>query len=135
MTGLRRRRGGASADAGSVFVESVIAAAIVAMVLAATLRTIADSAARERAIEARSTAMQIAQSEIAAVGSEIPLAAGETSGVVGAQVWRVRISPYEEAGGDSAAGPLWRVAVSVQARGGGGDLARLETLRLGGRAS
>lgn len=126
-----RRRAG---ESGSVFVESIIAAAIVAMALATTFRVIADSAARDRAIEARRAALLVAQSELDAVGSEIPLVPGRTAGVAGDMVWRVAVFPYPEGGEANAVGILWRVAVTVGPRAGGPDLATLESLRLGPEA-
>ena len=129
MIGARQSRSGS--DAGSVFVESIIAAAIVAMALGATFQVIADGANRDQAVESRRAALLIAQSELAAVGSEIPLTSGQTAGLAGDMVWRVEVSPYADGVDDSAAGALWRVAVSVQRRGGGADLAHLDSLRLG----
>lgn len=118
-------------DAGSVFVESIIAAAIVAMALGATFQVIAQSARRGHAIEDRREALLVAQSELAAVGSEIPLTPGQSAGLAGDLEWRVDVSPYADAIGASAAGSLWRVEVSVSPRDGGESLARLTTLRLG----
>ena len=118
-------------DAGEVFIEAIIASAIVAMALGATYRVIADSAARDRGLEARRAALMIAQSEMADVGAEIPLAPGQTSGVIGALVWRVTVSPYAEA---TAAGALWKVAVAVSPRSGGPALVTLQSLRLGAGA-
>lgn len=117
-------------DAGSIFVESMIAAAIVALVLATAFRVIADSADRERITEGRRSALLIAQSELAAVGSEIPLASGQSSGLSGDIVWRVDISPYSDGVDSSSVGGLWRVAVSVRPRGADRDSVRLQTLRL-----
>jgi general secretion pathway protein I len=124
--GRRRAR-----DRGSVFIESVVAAAIVAMALVGTLRVIADSAARDHAVEDRRAAVLIAQSELDAVGSEIPLAEGQSAGVAGDLVWRVATAPYTEAGDPGPAGIPWRVVVTVSPRAGGRVLARLESLRLG----
>ncbi|HEY7852756.1 MAG TPA: hypothetical protein VIB82_07250 [Caulobacteraceae bacterium] len=117
-------------DAGAIFVESIIAAAIVAMALGSTFRVIVDSAARERAVEARRTALQVAQSELANVGAEIPLAGGETVGVMGQMVWRVDVTPYSQGDDVSDAGDLWQVAVSVRPRSGGANLVELKSLRL-----
>ena len=63
-------------DSGSVFLDTMIAAAIVALTLGVMFRTISDSAARQRTIEARRSAYLVAQSELASVGSAIPLAPG-----------------------------------------------------------
>jgi hypothetical protein len=124
----RRRR---ASERGSVFVESVVAAAIVALALVGTLRVVADCAARDHAVEERRAAVLIAQSELDAVGSEIPLAPGRTSGLAGDLVWRVATYRYTESGVPGPAGIPWRVVVTVGPRAGGRDLARLESLRLG----
>ena len=106
-------------DSGAVFVEALVAAAIVAMILAATFRVIADTAARDRMAEARQGALLVAQSQLAAVGADIPLSEGRTSGLAGDLLWRVDIAPAGQFGDDNAAGSLWRVAVSVRPRAGG----------------
>jgi hypothetical protein len=128
--GLRPPR----ADAGSALVESIVAAAIVALALGTTLRVIADSAARDRAADARRTALLVAQSELANVGADIPLAPGDGSGRWGDLAWRVRISPYgedEQGGEGNPAGRLLYVVVSVSPIAGGPDLVTLRSLRLG----
>ena len=129
---MRRRRSFAGGEAGSAFVESIIAAAIVAMALGFTYRVIADGAARDRGAEARRAALLVAQSELAAVGADIPLSPGDVSGESGDMAWRVDITRYGEGGDDkNPAGALLRVAVSVRPRGGGASLVTLQSLRLG----
>ena len=117
-------------DAGSVFVESMIAATIVAVALGGTFQVIGDGAARDRASQDRRLALLVAQSELAAVGAEIPLVSGQNSGLADDMTWRVDITPYGDGVDASAVGPLWRVSVTVRRRDGGPDLARLETLKL-----
>ena len=117
-------------DGGDVFVEALVATAIVAMILAATFRVITDGAARERMIEGRRLALLVAKSELAAVGAEIPLTPGESAGFAGDQVWRVDISPYDAGGAANSAGALMRVQVAVRRRAGGADLMVLDSLRL-----
>ena len=117
-------------DGGDVFIEALVATAIVAMILAATFRVITDGAARERMTEGRRLALLVAKSELAAVGADIPLAPGESAGFAGDQVWRVDISPYAAAGAANSAGALMRVQVAVRSRAGGGDLVVLDSLRL-----
>jgi type II secretory pathway pseudopilin PulG len=119
-------------DSGAVFVESIIAAAIVAMALGATLQVVADSAGRDRSAEAHRTALLVAQSELDEVGVNIPLETGRTFGEADEMAWRVDVSPYAAEGEPNSAGALWKVAVSVRSRHGGPDLVSLETLRLGG---
>lgn len=124
----------ACAETGSAFVESIVAAAIVALALGATFRVVADGAARDRGAEARRAALLVAQSELAAVGADIPLAPGNTSGESGDLAWRVDISPYAENDEKNPAGELLRVAVSVRPREGGSSLVTLQSLRLGAGA-
>jgi type II secretion system protein I len=118
-------------DRGAVFVEALVAAAIVAMILAATLRVISDGAAGQRMMEDRRMALLVAQSELATVGADIPVEPGDSAGFAGNLVWRVDISPYEAAGGSNSAGALMKVRVSVRPRAGGADLVVLDSLRLG----
>ncbi len=118
-------------DAGAIFVESLIAAAIVAMALAGAFQVIADSASRARKAEVHRSALMIAQSELAAVGADIPLEGGQSDGVVGNLVWQVNVTPYTAEGEANSAGALWKVEVSVRPRAGGQSLVTLATLRLG----
>ncbi len=117
-------------DRGSAFIESMIAAAIVALALGTTYQIIADSVARERLAQARSGAYLVAQSELADVGAEIPIEAGQTTGVAGPFAWKVDLSPFETGQTVSTAGVLLRVSVSVRSRAGGPELAALHSLRV-----
>jgi len=118
-------------DRGAIFIESLVAAAIVAMILATTFHVIADGAARARVTEQRRMALLVAQSTLATVGTALPVASGENTGVSGDMAWTVDISPYSDESGASTVGALWRVAVSVRPRAGGRNLIALQTLRLG----
>jgi hypothetical protein len=73
----------------------------------------------------------VAQSELADVGADIPLAAGDASGQSGDLAWRVAITPYDENEDRNPAGKLWDIAVSVGPRDGGPALITLRSLRLG----
>ena len=117
------------AERGSVLIEALVAIAIVALVLTWGYRAVGDSAMRARAAEASRTAALIAQSRLAAVGAEIPLAAGETRGRDGAFAWRVEVAP--RAAQASTAGELYGVTVSVRDLRGATDRAVLRTLRVG----
>jgi len=116
-------------DAGSVLVEAMVAVAVIAMILAVAYRAVGDSVLRARAAEAARDAAMIAQSRLAAVGAEIPLTPGETTGVDGDFVWRVTIDPATE--DPSPMGHLLSVTASVRDRNGrAADRAVLRTLRL-----
>lgn len=117
-------------DSGSVFIESMVAAAIVALSLAAMYRVIEDGAMRNRAVNAKQNALLIAQSELAAVGSAIPLAQGMTGGTEGPYAWRVDISPSDAESAASSAGQLWDVTVSVRLLDRGNAIVTLNSLAL-----
>jgi general secretion pathway protein I len=116
-------------EQGSVLVEAMVAVAVIAMMLAVTYRAVGDSVLRSRAAEASRTAMMIAQSRLATVGSEIPLEPGETTGVDGDFAWRIRIAPETE--DPSTMGHLLSVTASVRDRKAAADRAVLRTLRVG----
>lgn len=81
-------------ESGSALIEAMVGAAIVMGTLAGMYEAIRESAAHNHMIEERRTAMMIAQSELAAVGSIIPAAPGTTEGTEGDFYWRVDIQPY-----------------------------------------
>jgi hypothetical protein len=85
-------------DDGSVLVEAMVGAAIIAMTLIGMYQSIINSAAHNRMAESRRTAMMIAQSELAAVGPIIPSMPGTTEGTEGDFYWRVDIAPYQQPG-------------------------------------
>jgi hypothetical protein len=86
-------------ERGSVLIEAMCGAAIIAMTLIAMYTSIVTTAAHNRMAEARRVAMMIAQSELAAVGPLIPSAPGTTEGTNGDFYWRVDIAPYNMGGG------------------------------------
>ena len=121
--------GDGRSEAGSALVEALVAVALVALVLAFAYRSMGEGALRSRAAEASRMATLIAQSRLAAVGADIPLAAGDTQGLDGEFLWRVEVRPdVREA---SPAGQLYEVTAAVRDRKGGPDRATLRTLRLG----
>jgi hypothetical protein len=81
-------------ESGSALIEAMIGAAIVMGTLAGMYEAIRESAAHNHMIEERRTALMIAQSELAAVGSIIPAAVGVTEGTQGTYYWRVDVEPY-----------------------------------------
>jgi hypothetical protein len=115
-------------DSGSALIEAMVALAIVAMMLAVSYRTVGESVLHARAAEASRTAAMIAQSRLALVGGEIPLASGQTTGVDGDFEWRVDVAPADAA--PSAMGRLMAVNAGVRERGDRADRVVLHTLRL-----
>jgi hypothetical protein len=117
-------------DSGSIFVESMVAAAVIALALAAMYQAIGDGAMRNRKLHEKQMALLVAQSEMAAIGSEIPVASGTTGGTSGAFAWRVDIEPFNAETDASQTGDLWVVTVAVGSAEGGTDLVRLQSLAL-----
>jgi hypothetical protein len=115
-------------EAGSVVIEAMVAVAIIAVMLGATYQAVGQSNVRVRSAEASRTAALIAHSRLAAVGSDIPLEPGETTGAEGDFLWRVRVAAAPEAASDM--GRLMSVTAAVRSRRGGPDRAVLRSLRL-----
>ena len=118
----QRSAGNDNREAGSVLVEAMCGAAIIAMTLIAMYTSIVTTAAHNRMAESRRVAMMIAQSELAAVGPITPASPGTAEGTNGDFYWRVDISPYNQGGGPpqpalgqapNPAGQLCLVTVTV----------------------
>jgi hypothetical protein len=100
-------------DRGSILIEAIVASAIVAMILAACYQVIGDGARRERRAGLLRLAALTAQSQLAAVGTTIPLDGG-SSGVDGTVDWRVVIQPSGDAPGGAGQPVLVTVTASDQ---------------------
>lgn len=111
-------------DSGSALVEALIAAAIVMLSLSTMYQAVVDGIRRVHAGENRSTALLVAQSELAAVGSLIPANPGRTNGTEGPYAWSVDVRNADEGG------RLVAVTVSVGEQQGPAPLVTLRTLRL-----
>lgn len=118
------------AERGFVLIEAVVAVAIIAAAAVAMFQVLADGTVRGRAIATQRTALLVAQSRLAAVARETPVAPGFSSGTDGAFVWSVRIAPYQTGQGRSSAGELFLVTVAVRAAGASSDAVELRSLRL-----
>ncbi|MGC1305140.1 MAG: hypothetical protein WA840_22460 [Caulobacteraceae bacterium] len=121
-----------TAEDGSILVEALVSSAIVAMMLATAYQVIGESAARHQKVEARRYALMIARSQLAAVGSATPLAAGAVDGRDGDDTWRVEMSPCGS--GKSTTGVLYCVDVSVRGPDSQAPLVSLSSRRLAPQA-
>jgi hypothetical protein len=81
-------------ERGSVLVEAMVGAAIVAITLASMYNAILESASHNRMAEERRYALMVAQSQLAMIGPIIPAVPGVTEGTEGDFNWRVTIEPY-----------------------------------------
>ena len=129
---MNARLGAARREDGSIFIETVVALAVLAMVLTGLYRVVADSASRRHQVEARREALMVARSTLASVGYVIPYDDGVTEGGQGGTRWRVEMRPCGSNAG--ATGVLYCIDVSVRDAQAGLPLARLSTRRFAPRA-
>lgn len=114
-------------DRGSILIETVVALAIVAMILATCYEVIGDGAGRERRARDIRLAVLTAQSQLASVGTTIPLD-GTTAGIDGAVNWRVEVRTLGDEAG--AAGAPMLVSVSAAVRSDPSARVMLRSIRL-----
>lgn len=133
---MRRRRGTPTRamprrEAGFALIEVVAAATIGGLSLAALLTVFTDGGARaDYAAEKRLAAM-VAQSALAAAGTDGPLVPGAVwNGFDQGLAWTVQVSQYAAGDRNSPAPPLLRIDTAVGRPGGSAALASLATLRL-----
>ena len=117
---MRRR------DSGSALLEALVGTAIIAMTVGTMYRAVVETAARNEMADQKRTALLVARSELAAVGSIIPLETGLSAGNQAGLSWRVEIAPL---GSVTNVGQLWQIGVSVR-NPAGRDLVHIDTLTL-----
>ena len=101
---------------GFTLIEVLVAFVILAVALGVLMQVFSTGLRNARVAENYTTATLYAESMLAAVGVEAPLAAGETSGDFDDRFrWRLDVQPYEIPDGDdeAAAGRAFRVVVTV----------------------
>ncbi len=114
-------------DRGTVFLETIIAAAILAGILGVAFDTLRDSAARVRRVRLQQQAMLVAQSRLAEYPLTQSVRADRLSGTVPGFGWTVTIAP----GRGEAENGLMRVTAIVGDSSGNGVRVALATLRQG----
>src|SRR5689334_18774791 len=83
------------ADAGFTLIEVLVAFAIMAVALGALFAVFGSGLRRGGQVEAERNALAVAQSILADIGGEIPLADGKAEGeALGGMHWRIDIRPY-----------------------------------------
>lgn len=127
---MSTRAGDPAAERGTVLLDAMVAAAIVAGAAGLLVTVALDGLDRARAAESRRMALLVAESRLAAVGAEPPLTVGRSSGRDGAFVWTVEVAPYRRTGGASAAGTLMQVEVTAGRLGESAPRAVLRSVRL-----
>lgn len=95
--GTERVRGPGRAR-GFTLIEVLVAFAILALALGVLLQVFSGGLNNARVSEAYTTASLLAESKLAALGAEEPLAEGQSAGRFDDRFrWRVDVRPYEEA--------------------------------------
>ncbi|WP_419827477.1 hypothetical protein [Sphingomonas sp.] len=120
-----------SREEGSIVIEAMVAALIVAALAGTLFETVAANARTGRRVAEAERALLVARSRLAAAGVETPLATGIVEGRDGDLAWRVAVEPYE-GDGASDVDPVSRVTVSVRDLRARVPLATLTSLRIGG---
>lgn len=127
---MQRRR---SKSAGFTLVEVLVAFVIAALSLAALLQVFATGLRSATTSEHYARATMLAESQLASIGIEQPLAVGQSSGAFDDEYrWRIVVAPYQEADMDALV-EVFDVSVTVSwgAEGENGRSVTLRTLRLG----
>jgi general secretion pathway protein I len=103
---------GAGRARGFTLIEVLVAFAILALALGVLLQVFSGGLENARVSEAYTTAGLLAESKLAALGAEEPLAEGQSTGRFDDRFrWRVDVRPYEEAGRSGPADPdAWPVS-------------------------
>ena len=95
---------------GFIFLETMVATTILALVLGMTFRTVSQLATTAHASAQSREALLVARSAMALAGPVVPLEPGITRGVDGRYTWQIAI---ERAPGSDAAGPMVRVTATA----------------------
>lgn len=120
---MTRRRG----ERGFTLVETLIASAIIAAMLGATMQTVIGNARAARLVEERRLATLIAQSQLAAAAASATGRLLDTKGVTSHIAWRVRIEPYA---GQFASPRLEQIIVTAGSGTAGKPLVELRSIRI-----
>lgn len=116
-----------AASGGFTLVETLIALAIIAGAMAATLRVVVGQAHATRSVDERRIAMLVAQSQLAALAAAADTGQFETRGRTSGVDWRVEIAPYPTR---FARPKIESITVSAGSGANGRPLAVLHSLRL-----
>jgi type II secretory pathway pseudopilin PulG len=114
---------------GFALAETLVAAAIIAIMTGVAFGTLASNAQSMRMIDARRQGLAVAQSALARAEARSPLIPEETSGEDGAYRWAVTTTAYND-NARSGGPPLMKLSVDVTSGTDRQTLIQLETLRL-----
>ncbi|MCP3868262.1 MAG: prepilin-type N-terminal cleavage/methylation domain-containing protein [Gammaproteobacteria bacterium] len=129
----------ASTERGFSLIEVLVSFVLLSMALTVILQIFSTNLRNVDAARKQTHAMVIAESKFAALGTEIPIEPGETTGESGDFSWQLSISPYTPAENSDSEEQitsddyqLYDIAVAVSwARGAETPELKLRTLRIG----
>ena len=125
---MRRQR-----DHGASLLEVIVAFGILSLSLSVLLPAFSGLTGSRVTAEDRWTATEIARSRLEEVGVIDPVRAEVLTGTAGdGWLWRIEMAPLQRPGLEIGTG-LFDVVITVRARDGDEDLARLATVLPGGR--
>ena len=122
---------GARASRGFTLLEILVALVIFALLFGVLAQVFQTGLRQSRVAEAASAATLLARSQLARVGVEAPLAAGETEGETEDGLRWHTVIEIAEGPSEEQAPVTYLVAVSVAWGAGPGEQVTLTTLRLG----
>ena len=134
MKSPERRSAMVSGERGFSLIEVLVSFVLLSMSLAVILQIFSTNLRAVDSVGKQNRALILAESKLAGLGNEIPLAPGELSGESGAFNWQLKVSPFiDDAGKDSGIiHELYEVAMTVNwERGAGSSGIELRTLRVG----
>jgi len=134
MKSQARRSAIMSGERGFSLIEVLVSFVLLSMSLAVILQIFSTNLRAVDTVRKQTHALILAESKLAELGNEIPLAPGEQSGESGAFSWQLTVSPYAEDGDETnrIIHELYDVAMTVNwERGAGSSGIRLKTLRVG----
>lgn len=119
-------------DSGSVLIETVIAAGIMAMILGVGFSAIASSLHRSRTLEDQQRAILVAQSQMALIDHVVSGNYGQRNGNDTGLAWQVTVEPYVSETASASELSLVQVTVDVFKGDPPKRLTQLRSLRIAG---
>ncbi|MGX1165410.1 general secretion pathway protein I [Bradyrhizobium sp. USDA 372] len=124
-----------SDTAGFTLIETLVALAIIAVVLGTIGSVIAATAKGTRSIDQQLALAGTAETLLADLPARALLKPGRRSGELAGSRWRIDVAPMRMAGGDPASDRFVPLAVNLRLQRGDGAAIQITTVKLVPRAS